>query len=1238
MSIFDPRPSYRVASSSEHARLAFDLPLSPLRNFGEQVQQGAVDSFGLGTAIKDFSTPRGVDASSRVEQILRGTPAGALVTGYEAVRSLFGAPTTGKPMTLEEYKGSEFYRQEIPYDPGMTTDRAAALATNYDIRRAREYFGQKDMLTTLAGGFVGGAFDPINYVPVFGPGARAAAALKFGTVVGHALIGASEAAINTAVFGAITTPVRAKYGEDVSWQAAINNIAFSAIAGAVFGGIGGAVERARSLRTILADAKIKSGAETLANLRNSREVLNDAVASLVQTGDVRLSPKAQTVLERIAADVTDKRQSVRALEAETSHVTATKAGEVAIAPSGARVEVRPEVVDASTLQRATGALQVRDRSGNNAASQQQIEDIAINLDPARLMPNVDASQGSPIVGPDNIVDSGNGRVAALERVYEAYPDQAAAYRKALEDAGYDLTGIDRPILIARRVTPLSDAARAQFNADVNGSTTARLSAVELAAMDRNALTDSVLSLHATDAPITAAANRPFVARFLGELPQNERNALIDRNGDLTADGVRRIENALVAAAYGDVDAAALRKFAEATDDNTRAVVGALADVSGKWLAMRRAIQRGEISPDYDQTPELTEALRKLSGWREQAAREKRPVSIVIKEGMAQGDMLSGSLPAGTRLFVRTFYTSDDFTQAAGRETIGKLLGDLVDASMDLGQPDMLGDAYAATKLGVLQRVANDLETDVLKAPSVATRVDGIVPAHGGLAPGADIQGDRGGARQDGSGGAAGADARQALTARAGDGDGGTGSQVSAAGGQAAGLAEPPPDAFKSVLAYRGPSDASQTFPGITIADPERRYTDLVGQPEGDALISQIDAAPSVDAAHLVGDDWVLQMGREHGVEHLVAFDDKGGLISAGQGERSFVTFPDYLVEQMNRGRVRYATHNHPSDLGLSGPDLTSMFMATTAGRHTGGVDMTITAMGHREAKMSAAPGPAFAGAIDPNKAPNMVGVMLAVVDDRVHRGIWRLIDAQKITRDVASKTAAHVSNIVLHRLGLIDLRSNGADIMQKHGVDFDAVVTPDELKGLVNVARRTGFELADLRDFDRTQAPQGIAKPGAGDAGANSLPGTDPRAPVGQESPVRIRGRRQTVDPNQLILLEGGNPLDTQSELFGGSDLGRRRGVGATVDMQEPRPDPPVEGLESAAARVGKPEEIKALAEQFGVDETGGFVEEADIAALREQGRLTADDEAELAAADQTFADAEAWAETLRVAAACVMG
>ena len=90
------------------------------------------------------------------------------------------------------------------------------------------------------------------------------------------------------------------------------------------------------------------------------------------------------------------------------------------------------------------------------------------------------------------------------------------------------------------------------------------------------------------------------------------------------------------------------------------------------------------------------------------------------------------------------------------------------------------------------------------------------------------------------------------------------------------------------------------------------------------------------------------------------------------------------------------------------------------------------------------------------------------------------------------------------------------------------------------------------------------------------------------------------------------------------------------VDMQEPRPAPVPEGLDSAAARVGKPEDVKALAEQFGVDETGGFVEQADIDQLRIEGRITPEDEAALAAADQTYFNAEAYAETLRVAAACM--
>jgi hypothetical protein len=186
-----------------------------------------------------------------------------------------------------------------------------------------------------------------------------------------------------------------------------------------------------------------------------------------------------------------------------------------------------------------------------------------------------------------------------------------------------------------------------------------------------------------------------------------------------ADGARRIENALVAAAYGDVDITAVRKFAEATDDNTRAIVGALSDVAGDWLRLRRAVQNGDVKPELDQTPELTEALRKLSTWREQAAREKRPVGTVIAEGMAQGDMLSGPVSLPTKLFVRSFYRDDNFTGAASRETIAARLSDLVDASLKAGEPDMLGEAHAATKLGVLKSVYNDISLDSFEAESVA---------------------------------------------------------------------------------------------------------------------------------------------------------------------------------------------------------------------------------------------------------------------------------------------------------------------------------------------------------------------------------------------------------------------------------------------------------------------------------------------------------------------------------------
>jgi hypothetical protein len=1118
MSIFDAKPIYRVASREENLAAAADLPFSPLKNFAEQTGVGVMDSFGLGTAIKDFTTPRGApQPPGLVDMAVRANPIlGPVAAGYDLIRNTFGAQTTGSPMTEADYKASGSYRDGVPWDPGMTTDRAAALAAQYDWKTSREFYGAKYNFnafgmslpggTTLLGNLVGGALDPINYVPVLGPGARAALAARTGSVMAHALIGASEGAINTAAASLITAPMRAKFGDDVSWQASINNVVFGAVAGLVFGGVMGGVDSLRSggaaKPMAAAQAKIRASIETLRNARDGRAVLNDAVDSMVNTGDVKLTPASGQALQRIADEVHERQT---ALPRETADVTGSRAGEVVISPSGARVAVRPEVVDLATLQHATGDLQVRDRSGANAVNSAQIEDIAVNLDPARLMPNIDASQGTPLVGADNVIDSGNGRVMALRKVYDSYPEKAAAYRQAIEAEGYSTEGMAQPVLISRRLTDLSPDARASFNAELNSSTTARMSATEIAGMDRRALDDSAMAA-ITDGPVTAATNRGFVGRFLNNLPQNERGALLMPDGvTLNADGVRRIENALISAAYGDVDPLVVRKFAEATDDNTTAIVGAMSDAAGQWVKLRRAALRGEIDPTFDQTPELTEALRRLSGWRDQAVREKRPVGIVIKEGMSQIDMLSGEISVATKIFIRSFYRSDDFTGAAGRETIAGRLNDLVNASLDAGKPDMFGDAHAATRMGVLKHVYNDLGIDRLEAESLGTGTDGLGYPREGYSPGANRQGGAEPARSSG----AGTDATIASAA-----------------------------------------DLKRQQPARTI---EQLYEVA---PEHQKTLGQLGE----QLAETHGAEW-----RDPGVKSRETTQQK----MTRKGYESTAELTDVV-------RGGFVVGN---------PDQAEAIVADIAKRFTV-VDegWQVTAAGYFDRKV------------------------LVRFDD----GTVGEVQLWHPDMYEAKETTGHKLYEQMRGLKPDDPKFM-ALLEQQRELYTNAIKNADQdWRSLAE--RLAGGEPASGKVLRNAASDMGRPESITSAASAS------------RQSPPES-GLNQAVEPDMIA----GRSSQSKNVVSMPSPV--RRPV---VDMQEPRPVPPPEGLAEAAERVGKPEDVKQLAEAFAVNEDGSFLESEDIDRLRKEGRLTDEDLSELDAADQTYADATAYAETLRVAASCM--
>lgn len=361
-------------------------------------------------------------------------------------------------------------------------------------------------------------------------------------------------------------------------------------------------------------------------------------------------------------------------------------------PTGGKVKVRPEVVTIESLQKATGELQPRDRS--RAASDAQIEDMAIHLDPDRLLPSTEADRGAPIVGPDGIVESGNGRVQALRRASEAYPEKYLAYIKAMKAAGHKFDAVEgTPIVIMRRVTEMTPAERVEFVNAANTSAIARMSATEQAMADAKHMTDDVLNAiepgRSMNALHLGGWDNKFAKAFLAKLPQAERAALSDKDGQLNTDGVRRIQNALLAAAYGDP--ATVAKSAENVDDNAKAITGAMTDVGADWLAMRRNIERSGVGAEYDMTDALMGALKLLDTARTKAAQQSRPVKALINEAVDQIDMLSGAVDPVTLEMVRAFY-SEGFGRAKSRADITAFLSSITTEVESAIQPQLLGAA------------------------------------------------------------------------------------------------------------------------------------------------------------------------------------------------------------------------------------------------------------------------------------------------------------------------------------------------------------------------------------------------------------------------------------------------------------------------------------------------------------------------------------------------------------------
>jgi hypothetical protein len=351
-----------------------------------------------------------------------------------------------------------------------------------------------------------------------------------------------------------------------------------------------------------------------------------------------------------------------------------------------RIDVQYEVVDVSSLTRASGRFQPRDRS--RITSDAWIADTAARLDPALLLPSPDASHGPPIVGQNGMIESGNGRVAAIERAYAQAPDRATAYRTAIEAAGYAVPqGVERPVLIARRTSAMTDDDLQRFTVAAQDSGVARMSSTDMARAQSQAMTAPVVARLDPTQPLTADANGGFVRAVLAALSRSERNALFDDKGLLNREGQRQLREALFARAWPDPTI--LTRYTETDAGDLKSLMDALERAAPSWVALRADIEAGRVVPEMDISGHVIDAMLLIGNARALSSREGLSIGKALDEMLDEVDLLAGPVAPLTVALVRKFWRNG---RVASADDVAGFLTRYADDARRAGASGALFDA------------------------------------------------------------------------------------------------------------------------------------------------------------------------------------------------------------------------------------------------------------------------------------------------------------------------------------------------------------------------------------------------------------------------------------------------------------------------------------------------------------------------------------------------------------------
>lgn len=260
-----------------------------------------------------------------------------------------------------------------------------------------------------------------------------------------------------------------------------------------------------------------------------------------------------------------------------------------VLPDNTSVKAQWKIVDADQLAASMKEDVNQPRDRTRAASDIQIKSITNAPDYRRLSDSPVMDVGAPVVDQDGHIVAGNGRFAGLSQAYDQ--GTATEYMNQLrEDAarkGLSIEGIAKPVLVRQLSEPVDTRKLAIAS---NSGTTLQMSALEQANLDAERM-KGIENLDVNDlGDITLTPrNLTQLKDSLGTYAGTELGAMVDKGGQLSQEGMRRVRNAMLAKAYGN--SPSLEKLVESTDSDMRNVLGALTKSANRIIKTK-----GDVKP------------------------------------------------------------------------------------------------------------------------------------------------------------------------------------------------------------------------------------------------------------------------------------------------------------------------------------------------------------------------------------------------------------------------------------------------------------------------------------------------------------------------------------------------------------------------------------------------------------------------------------------------------------------